>query len=118
MKPLLSRQDALWFTKVEMGPVALRQWLSPVMSPSTGCDPLPLSTASTQFSQVAGLLYAQLQSVRVGPAPNVVPAGKNCSTQLVVLTGPAPVTLAGTPACGDFAPLMAEKLPASAMVPS
>ena len=86
--------------------------------------------------------------MRVGPAPNVVPAGKNCSTQSVVLTGPAPVTLAGTPAalavseleknftsepplkgpagvpvnvtpaCGDCAPLMPEKLPASAIVPS
>ena len=87
LKSLLSRQDALWFTKVEIGPVAVRQWLTPVMSPSAGSDPLLLLIASTQFSQVAGLLYAQPQSVRVGPVPNVVPAGKNCSTQLVVLTG-------------------------------
>jgi len=52
----LSRQDALWFTKVEMGPVALRQWFTPVMSPSAGSDPLLLLMASSQFSQVAGLL--------------------------------------------------------------
>jgi len=82
----------------------------------------------------------------VGPAPNVVPEGKNCSTQSVVLT-PAPVTLAGTPAalgaselaknvtseppmrdpdgvpvivtpaCGDFAPLMTKKVPTSPIVP-
>src|ERR1035437_6433748 len=107
------------------------------MSPSAGCAPLPLLIESTQFSQVAGLLYAQLQLVRLGPAPNVVPAGKNCSTQSVVLTGPAPVMAVGTPlplplpepaktvpfeppwkgpdgdpvsvtpACGDCAPLMA-----------
>ena len=76
----------------------------------------------------------------------MVPDGKNCSTQLVVLT-PAPVTLAGTPlalgvpelaknvtaepplnepdgvpvtvtpACGDFAPLMTVKVPPSPIVP-
>ena len=146
VKLVLSRQDALWFTKVETGPVALRQWLTPVMSPSAGSDPLLLLTASSQFSQVPGLLYAQPQSLRTGPAPNVVPEGKNCSTQLVVLT-PAPVTFAGTPlalgvpelaknvtaepplnepdgvpvtvtpACGDFAPLMTVKVPPSPIVP-
>src|SRR5216684_7291578 len=118
------------------------------MSPSTGRDPAPLLNASTQFSQVLGLLYAQLQSVSLGPAPNVVPAGKNCSTQLVVLTGPAPVTFIGTPvalavseldtnvtsepprkgpagdptsvtpACGELAPLMTKKLPRSAILPA
>jgi hypothetical protein len=41
---------------VEISPVALRQWLAPVMSPSTGRDPLLLLNASTQFSQLPGLL--------------------------------------------------------------
>jgi hypothetical protein len=94
---LLSRHDALWFTKVEISPVEVRHRFTPVMSPSAGCAPLPLLIESTQFSQVARLLYAQLQLVRLGPAPNVVPAGKNCSTQSVVLTGPAPVMAVGTP---------------------